>query len=89
MDVFFAASPASVPRFGVVVPKHRHRIVDRNRVKRRLREIGRIHVLPLVRATGAAMDVLVRARPDAYRADYGTLRDELMRRVEDRVCESS
>lgn len=89
MDVFFAASPASVPRFGVVVPKHRQRIVDRNRVKRRLREIGRIHVLPLLRTSGAAMDVLVRARPDAYRADYGTLRDELVRRVEDRVCESS
>ncbi len=72
-----ASSPASFPRLGVVVPKHRHRVVERNRVKRRLREIGRTVVLPGLRHGGAPLDVLVRARPEAYDASWETLCQEL------------
>lgn len=65
------------PRLGVVVPKHRHRIVERNRVKRRLREIGRTLLLPALREAGVPLDVLVRARPEAYDALYANLQTEL------------
>jgi ribonuclease P protein component len=61
----------------VIVPKHRHRIVERNRVKRRLREIGRTVVLPALREGGTSLDVLVRARPEAYAAPWEALREEL------------
>lgn len=83
LDVFFAASPASRSRLGVIVPKHGHRIVDRNVVKRRLREIGRRRVLPALDAAGVAADVLVRARRSAYDTDFAGLEREVMEAVED------
>jgi ribonuclease P protein component len=83
LDAFVSPSPAAFPRLGVVVPKHKHTIVERNLVRRRLREIGRTVVLPALRNSGAALDVLVRARPDAYGATFGQLRDELATLVEE------
>lgn len=56
--------------------------MDRNRVKRRLREIGRREVLPRLRSGGLAVDVLVRARREAYRAGFAELRDEIVKVVE-------
>jgi len=82
MDVFFAASPAPVSRFGLVVPKHRHRIVERNRLKRRLREIARTEILPRLRRDDRSLDLLVRVRPEAYDAGFSALRDELIQWVE-------
>jgi ribonuclease P protein component len=55
--------------------------VARNRVKRRLREIGRRRVLPWLADRGLARDVLVRARWKAYEAGF----DELAREVEEAV----
>jgi len=83
LDAFVSPSPAAFPRLGVVVPKHKHTIVERNLVRRRLREIGRTVVLPALRNSGAALDVLVRARPDAYAASFGQLRAELATLVEE------
>ncbi|HEX8452350.1 MAG TPA: ribonuclease P protein component [Longimicrobium sp.] len=83
LDAFVSPSPAAFPRLGVVVPKHKHTIVERNLVRRRLREIGRTVVLPALRNSGAAFDVLVRARPDAYGASFAQLRDELATLVEE------
>jgi ribonuclease P protein component len=77
LDVFFAASPASRSRLGVLVPKHRHRVVERNLLRRRLKEIGRTRVLPALHRAGRSMDVMVRARPEAYDASFDALRDEL------------
>ena len=77
LDVFFAASPASRSRLGVLVPKHRHTVVERNRLKRRLREIGRTRVLPALRRAERRVDVMVRARREAYDASPAELRDEL------------
>jgi ribonuclease P protein component len=57
------------PRAGVVVPKHRHKIVDRNRVKRRLRELVRIKLLPGLEG----IDVLIRAKPEAYESSFAQL----------------
>jgi ribonuclease P protein component len=77
LDVFFAASPASRSRLGVLVPKHRHKVVERNLLKRRLRELGRTRVLPALRAAARTVDVMVRARREAYGASMAQLRDEL------------
>lgn len=85
LDAFVSPSPSAFPRWGVVVPKHRHEIVERNRVKRRLREAGRTVVLPLLRNSGKALSVLVRARPEAYAATWNELRDEL-RALAEELC---
>ena len=61
----------------MVVPKHKRTIVQRNLVKRRLRELGRTVLLPGLRNQGAALDVLLRARPEAYTAAFADLRDEV------------
>lgn len=63
------------PRIGIVVPKHKRTIVERNRLKRRLREIVRREILPLVPALAA--DLVVRAGPRAYEATFEMLRIEL------------
>ena len=85
LDVFFLSSPASRSRWGIIVPKHRHTIVERNRVKRRLREIGRTEVLPRLEGAGLALDVLVRARSEAYGAGFCTLKSELQA-VAENLC---
>jgi ribonuclease P protein component len=69
---------------GIIVPKHRHSIVERNRLKRRLREIIRQDILPLI---SVPVDIVVRAGPRAYEASFDMLRTELttgVRRVTDR-----
>lgn len=83
LDVFVSASPAVHSRLGIVVPKHRHEIVERNLVKRRLREIGRTVLLPALREGGLAVDLLIRARTEAYGARYEEMRDDLRTLVEE------
>lgn len=87
LDVFVSASPVSYSRVGIVVPKHRHRIVDRNRLKRRLREIVRVHSLPHLNTSGLALDLLIRARPEGYDAGFAELADELARVMEELCSE--
>ncbi len=82
VDVFFGASPASRSRLGLIVPKHGRGIVERNRLKRRLREIGRRQVLPRLEGCGQEMDVLIRARGAAYLAGFESLAREVMDAVE-------
>jgi ribonuclease P protein component len=82
LDVFLSSSPVSRCRWGLIVPKHRHTIVERNRLKRRLREVGRTEVLPRLWREGLAVDVLVRARREAYGAGFRELRDELLAMTE-------
>jgi ribonuclease P protein component len=83
LDVFFLSSDRAGARLGLVVPRHGHRVVDRNQVKRRLREIGRTEVLPRLRMEGIVLDLLIRARREAYRADYHQLWNELAAMTED------
>ncbi len=83
LDAFVSPSPAAFPRLGVVVPKHKHTIVERNKVRRRLRELGRTVLLPALRNSGAALDVMVRARPEAYNAPFEQLRDEITHLAEE------
>jgi ribonuclease P protein component len=88
MDVFVADSPALRTRLAVVVPKHGRKIVERNRLKRRLRESARLELLPRCLDRGAAQDILIRARPLAYEAGHQQLREEI-RKLAERICSQS
>lgn len=89
LDVFSSPSPVSHARLGIVVPKHGRRIVDRNRLRRRLREIGRTELLPRLEGMNRNVDLLVRARREAYGAGFEELRDELVSLVRVRWCGES
>ncbi len=75
LDLFTRVSPAGCSRLAVIVPRHRHTAVERNRLKRRLREIGRRRVLPVLTEP---TDVAVRARAGAYDATFAVLVTELL-----------
>lgn len=85
LEVFSSPSRKGSPRFGAIVPRHRHSIVERNRLRRRLKEVGRRDILPALRDEDCTVDVLVRARPAAYDAPFATLREALLR-LTDRLC---
>lgn len=61
------------PRVGIVVPKYRHTIVSRNRVRRRLRELARLRLLPNL----GNVDLLLRAKPPAYATTFEQLASEV------------
>jgi ribonuclease P protein component len=65
-------------RIGLIVPRYGHRIVERNRLKRRLREILRIDVLPRLITPDTGTDILVRARRNGYEAGFAELKAELV-----------
>ena len=73
LDARASASLLLHPRVGVVVPKYRRNIVDRNRTKRRLRELARTKVLPIL----GSIDVLLRAKPEAYDSSFDQLAVEV------------
>jgi ribonuclease P protein component len=75
LDLFLRPSPVGCSRLAVIVPRLRHTAVERNRLRRRLREIGRRQVLP---ALPGPTDVAVRARLAAYTASFETLRGEFV-----------
>ena len=54
---------------GLIVPKLKQTAVARNRLKRRLRELARLHLLP----ARLPVDVVVRVRAEAYAAGYDEL----------------
>lgn len=83
-DVRATASLRAFPRVGFVVPKYKHSGVERNRVKRRLRELVRLHMLGLLEAHAAThppQDLVVRIFPSAYGRDYAHLHEELEQAV--------
>ena len=67
-------NPTGQPRIGLIVPKFQSTAVARNRLRRQLREIWRRELQPKVRSAG---DLVVRARREAYRAGYVSLREEM------------
>lgn len=69
LEVRHLASPLRRPRVGVIVPRFGHSAVDRNTVKRRLRELARTEFLPAI----SAVDVVIRALPSAYGASFNEL----------------
>ncbi len=75
LDLFTRTSPAGCSRLAVIVPRHSHTAVQRNRLRRQLREIGRRRVLPVL---AEPTDVAVRARANAYGAPFAVLLTELL-----------
>jgi ribonuclease P protein component len=73
----------------VIVPKHRQTVVRRNRLKRQLREVLRLELLPRLEQAEPAQSVLIRARREAYGAEYAELADEIMRWADSRWRVSS
>jgi ribonuclease P protein component len=73
LDARVSVSLLRHARIGVVVPKYRRNIVDRNRTKRQLRELARTRILPVVES----IDVLLRAKPEAYGAKFEQLAVEV------------
>ena len=66
------------PRIGIVVPKHRQTAVDRNRLKRRLRELTRAQWRDgALGPTGR--DVVLYALPAAYAASFDALRADVVK----------
>jgi len=55
------------------VPKFGHSSVERNRLKRQLREIVRTRILGNL----PALDVVIRIRPSTYHTQFSVLVDEL------------
>jgi ribonuclease P protein component len=69
LEARVSASLLLHPRVGVVVPKYGRNIVDRNRTKRRLRELARLELLPRI----GELDLLLRAKPQAYHSSFEQL----------------
>ena len=65
-------------RIGLVVPRFKHSAVARNRLKRRLRELSRLQLLP----AALPADVVLRIRPDAYDATFEALASDVSRTLE-------
>ena len=66
-------SESGFVRVAIVVPKWGHTAVSRNKLKRRLRELARDHLL----ARETSRDVVLRARREAYDASFTDLRDDI------------
>ena len=62
-------------RVGLIVPRYRHTAVARNRLKRRLRELARLQLLP----TMLPLDVVIRIRPEAYDVGFDGLQADVER----------
>ena len=58
---------------GFVVPRFKHTAVARNQLKRRLRELSRLHLIP----TDLSADIVLRVRPEAYEATFDALAAEI------------
>lgn len=89
LDVLVSGSPVSFSRVGLVVPRYGNTAVRRNKVKRRLREAVRRELLPLLDGRALRIDVIVRARREAYGVPYGELARELVGWAESRWPASS
>ena len=62
------------------MPRFKHSAVDRNRLKRRLRELARLRLLPAL-ADGPPADLVVRVAPHAYDASFEALAADVERAV--------
>lgn len=73
LEVRTVASLLSHVRVAVIVGKHRHTVVERNRLRRRLRELARLRLIPF----HSELDVVIRSLPTAYDASFSVLTDEI------------
>jgi len=80
-EVRILASPLVHPRIGFVIPKHNRSGVERNTLKRKLREIVRVEILAVL----PAVDLIIKSRPDAYHADFKAIASDL-RKMADEIA---
>ena len=73
LEVRTVVSLFSHVRLAVIVAKHKHSIVERNRLRRRLRELARLRLIP----HHSSMDVVIRSMPGAYDATFAVLANEI------------
>ena len=73
LEVRSSDSLLSHVRLAVVVGKHGHTIVDRNRLRRQLRELARVKLIPELKR----MDIVLRANPSAYDTVFSVLAGEI------------
>ena len=78
LELYWRPASQSLSRATCITPKHGRTGVERNRLRRRLKELMRADLL----SRGEARDWLVRARPPAYALDYSGLRKALAVLVE-------
>lgn len=73
LDVRWLDNAIGHPRLALVVPRFGFTAVRRNTLKRRLRELARVHLFPMP----LSCDVLIRARRDAYAVSFDQLRADV------------
>jgi len=73
LEFLWMDNAAGLPRMGLIVPKFQSTGVARNRLRRRLKELWRREV----QGSAPTVDVLVRARREAYAATFAALRSEV------------
>lgn len=76
------ASALNLPRVGFTVTKKNGNAVKRNRIKRRLREAVRVG---LTGDMASGTDYVIVARPEALKASFARLTQELNRRIEQKT----
>jgi ribonuclease P protein component len=74
LDMIWMDNQTGQPRMGLIVPKFQTSAVARNRLRRRLREIWRRDI----QMQQPACDLVIRARREAYAADFEVLRSQLL-----------
>lgn len=73
LDVRCLASPLEYVRVGLIVPLHGRSAVRRNQLKRRLRELVRVHLL----SVPASVDIVLRCRASAFERDFEELQTQV------------
>lgn len=73
LEVRTVVSLLSHVRLAVIVGKHSHTVVERNRLRRRLRELARVRLIPFY----SEIDVVIRSLPTAYDATFSALTNEI------------
>lgn len=74
LEIIWTENAAGRPRLGLIVPRFQHSAVARNRLRRQLREIWRTELQQHL----GSVDLVIRARPEGYRASFDRLRQELL-----------
>ncbi len=87
LEVLAASSLSDRPRIGIVVPKYGKNSVQRNLVKRRLKEIARTSLLPRLKTNNKRLDILIRAKKQAYGRGFSGLSTEAKKTLE-KICSS-
>ena len=69
------ASLCAFARAGFIIPKYRQTGVARNKLKRRLKELTRVELLPVL----PSIDIVLRVTPATYKRSFEELRVEIRR----------